>query len=232
MGYDAACTLRFDGRTERGTAFLEHKHLIFRGPSRLAIPLKEISEARADGRTLHVCFGSKRAAFEIGKPAVKWVERINNPPSRLDKLGVKRDMRVALIGMADEEFEGELAGRQAHVQRQVRRGEVVDAVFYLARRRADLARLGALAAAIAPAGAVWVIRPKGRPEITEADSMSAGRKAGLVDVKVVSFSETHTAEKYVVPRSSRQLRAPSRGVNPAATRARSRRSSSASPRRS
>ena len=29
--------------------------------------------------------------------------------------------------------------------------------------------------------------------------MAAGKRAGLVDVKVVSFSETLTAEKFVIP---------------------------------
>ena len=35
------------------------------------------------------------------------------------------------------------------------------------------------------------------------DDLAAGKKAGLVDVKVVSFSETHTAEKFVIPRGDR-----------------------------
>ena len=52
-------------------------------------------------------------------------------------------------------------------------------------------------------GALWVIRPKGSPAITEAEVMAAGKRAGLVDVKVASFSGTHTAEKFVIPRASR-----------------------------
>jgi hypothetical protein len=44
-----------------------------------------------------------------------------------------------------------------------------------------------------------VVRPKGRPEISEAAVMAAGKAAGLVDVKVVSLSATHTAEKLVIP---------------------------------
>jgi hypothetical protein len=48
-------------------------------------------------------------------------------------------------------------------------------------------------------GALWTIRPKGRKEISEAAVMAAGRAAGLVDVKVVSCSPTHTAEKFVIP---------------------------------
>jgi hypothetical protein len=33
--------------------------------------------------------------------------------------------------------------------------------------------------------------------------MEAGHAAGLVDVKVVAFSETHTAEKFVIPVAKR-----------------------------
>ena len=60
-----------------------------------------------------------------------------------------------------------------------------------------------LKAALQPAGSLWVIRPKGRPEIPERAVMAAGKAAGLVDVKVVSFSPTHTAEKFVIPLKDR-----------------------------
>ena len=53
-------------------------------------------------------------------------------------------------------------------------------------------------------GALWIIRPKGVKEITEAETMAAGKAAGLVDVKVVRFSDTHTAEKFVIPLASRK----------------------------
>jgi len=46
---------------------------------------------------------------------------------------------------------------------------------------------------------LWVVYPKGRKEVTEDDVLGAGRKAGLKDVKVVGFSATHTALKFVVP---------------------------------
>jgi hypothetical protein len=54
-----------------------------------------------------------------------------------------------------------------------------------------------------PNAALWVIRPKGMAAISESEVMAAGKKAGLVDVKVVSFSDTHTAEKFVIPRRHR-----------------------------
>lgn len=39
--------------------------------------------------------------------------------------------------------------------------------------------------------------------MTERDVMEAAKAAGLVDVKVARFSETHTAEKLVVPIAQR-----------------------------
>ena len=53
-----------------------------------------------------------------------------------------------------------------------------------------------------------MIRPKGVKTITEADTMAAGKAAGLVDVKVVKFSETHTAEKFVIRVSERKRTKP------------------------
>jgi hypothetical protein len=53
---------------------------------------------------------------------------------------------------------------------------------------------------LGPQAAKWAEKIK-KPRSRE--SMAAGKAAGLVDVKVVSFSETHTAEKFVVPVAKR-----------------------------
>jgi hypothetical protein len=47
--------------------------------------------------------------------------------------------------------------------------------------------------------ALWVVYRKGQKEITEMDVIGTGRKSGLKDVKVVGFSPTHTALKFVIP---------------------------------
>jgi hypothetical protein len=43
----------------------------------------------------------------------------------------------------------------------------------------------------------------GVQHIKESDVLAAGKESGLIDVKVVRFSETHTALKFVVPVSQR-----------------------------
>src|SRR5215211_4757008 len=107
MGYDAACTLTVAGKKTQGTVWLEHKEMVFRGPTRLAIPLADITSATARDGTLRITFGQRTAAFAIGDAAAKWAERITNPRSRLEKLGVKAGMTVAILGVADESLASE-----------------------------------------------------------------------------------------------------------------------------
>jgi hypothetical protein len=198
MGYDAACTIKFEGQTARGRARLEHKDLVFRGPFRLAIPLPEISEAKAEGDTLTVRFGDRQAELEIGSAAAtRWARRITSPPSRLDKLGIKAGMRVVFVNLRDDVLRDQIERAGATVL--ARRTTDADAVFLGARTASDLERLAPVSAWLQPAGAVWVVRRKGDSAVSERASMAAGKNAGLVDVKVVSFSDTHTAEKYVIP---------------------------------
>jgi hypothetical protein len=69
----------------------------------------------------------------------------------------------------------------------------------------DLARLADLREHLTPAGAIWVVHTKGKgAAFKDVDVFAAARKAGLVDVKVASFSATHTAEKLVVPVKARK----------------------------
>jgi hypothetical protein len=204
MGYDAACTLKYDGKTTRGKALLETKEIIFRGPTRLVIPLDRITSAKAKDGMLLVRFNGRTAELSVGEVAEKWAKRITNPPSRLDKLGIKDGMSVAAIGIGEPSFLDEVAARTPNVIRTApKASNPVDVIFYGATHRDALTRLEALSRLIKPNGAVWIVRPKGRQEITEAETMAAGKSAGLVDVKVVSFSETHTAEKFVIPVAKR-----------------------------
>jgi hypothetical protein len=46
---------------------------------------------------------------------------------------------------------------------------------------------------------IWAIYPKGVKVIREADVMAAAKQNKLVDVKNVSFSETHSGLKLMVP---------------------------------
>jgi hypothetical protein len=205
MGAEAQCTARFNRKTATGKARLETEVLQFRADAlRLAIPFKDISKITTRGGTLSVTFTGGTAAFELGSAAAKWADKIQNPPSRLAKIGVKPDWRASAVGVDDETFLEELEGAIAFLSI----GRIVkqsDAIFFGVMKAAELARLEKLKASLKPNGALWIIRPKGRPEISERATMAAGKAAGLVDVKVVGFSQTHTAEKFVIPVRARAI---------------------------
>jgi hypothetical protein len=203
MGAEAECDVRFKGKTASGKARLETEVLQFRGGElRLSIPFKQMSKVAASGGTLKVTFADGTAAFDLGAAAAKWADKIQHPPSRLKKIGAASDWRVSALGVSDEAFLKELEAAVAHLSV----GRVVkdsDAIFFEATKAAELSSLGKLKLSLKPNGAIWIIRPKGRPEISEQATMAAGKAAGLVDVKVVGFSATHTAEKFVIPVAAR-----------------------------
>lgn len=198
MGAEATCTARFKRKAVTGKARLETDVLYFRGGDlRLAIPFKQMTKIAARGGRLTVVGPDGSASFDLGAAAGKWADKIQHPPSRLQKLGAKPDWRVSAIGVADDAFLKELDRAVAHLSI----GRVVkesDAIFFGATAADQLARIATLKASLKSNGALWVIRPKGRPEISEGAVMAAGKAAGLVDVKVVGFSPTHTAEKFVI----------------------------------
>ena len=70
-------------------------------------------------------------------------------------------------------------------------------------RKATLERLETLKRSIKPNGALWVLWPKGRRELTGNDVRRAALAHGLVDVKVVAFSATHSGLKLVIPLARR-----------------------------
>ena len=79
-----------------------------------------------------------------------------------------------------------------------------DLVFLAADGGAELAALPGLRRHLKPAGAIWVVSRKGRAAtLRDVDVIAAARAADLVDNKVVSFSETHTALRLVIPLAMR-----------------------------
>ena len=115
----------------------------------------------------------------------------------LDKLGVKPGSRVAVVHLDDTGFISQLRERTRSVLLGKPRGRC-DIVFVGATKMQDLERLRDLKTWIEPNGAIWMIRPKGgRSELKDTDLIGAGLAAGLVDNKIVSFSDTHGAMRFV-----------------------------------
>jgi hypothetical protein len=207
MGLEARCRATYGGRSSEGQARLEDKDLLFRGGGdfRFTVPLADVRAADARGGVLTLKLPRGTAALELGAQAEKWALKIRYPRSLMDKLGVKPGMRVSVLGIDDAAFWRDLEARAPDLTRgRARPGSELIVVGM--KMLADLARLRSLRDAIVPGGAIWVVWPKGQKAFREDDVRAAGPGAGLVDVKVVSVSETLSGLKMMIPRAQRPAR--------------------------
>jgi hypothetical protein len=202
MGREATCMVHHAGTRAEAIVLLETEELILRRPFSTRLRFTDIERVEATGGDLRLRVGGQWTVLAIGDAAGQWADRIRSPKGLLDKLGVGPDHHVVVTGIDDAGFVAQVAGRTGRVSQRVPR-KGADMVVFGARTTRALDRLGALRDAIAPAGAVWVVWPKGGAALKEDHVRAAAREAGLVDVKVVKFSETHSALKLVVPRSAR-----------------------------
>jgi hypothetical protein len=200
MGQELQCRMHRAGVAEDGKAWLETGFLLFRGAQRLKVPFSQMQAVRAEAGLLKLELAGAPLAFELGSAAEKWAGKILHPPSRAHKLGVKTGLSYRLEGEMEEGFEAELKGCGAAPAEGRAKA---DLVFFATCRSAGLVRIRTLARGMRSAGGLWVVYPKGTAEIREIEVLEAGRAAGLKDVKVVSFSPTHTALRFVVPLAQR-----------------------------
>jgi len=201
MGNEANCRVRFGSQKARGKALLETSELIFRsedGTLRLKFPFAGLKSAKAVDGELRLDTAEGAAVFELGANAAKWCEKILHPKTRLEKLGSKPDAAVSLVGEFEKEFLAELETRTKNVTKG-RFSAAPDCIFFAASSSKDLSQVPKLAKSLKGPAALWIVYPKGQKQITENEVLAAGRKTGLRDVKVVGFSATHTALKFVIP---------------------------------
>ena len=202
MGRELQCRAKIGGKWTEGKALLETTEIIFRGEPRLKIPLASVTSAATRNGNLQIMWGSESAIFEIGEQSEKWAHAILHPKSTGDKLGLKPGLTISSIGMpldttmSDAKKVAAKFGESKPIPNS-------DAIFLGAATASDLAKASKLLATLAPNGALWIVYPKGRKEITELQVLESGRALGLYDVKVVSYSATHTALKFVRPKDKR-----------------------------
>jgi len=202
MGNEASCKVRFGKQESQGKALLETSEILFRGDFRLKIPFSTIQSAKAVDGELRLQTAEGLAVFQLGATAEKWRDKILHPRSRIEKLGVKPGAKVSLLSDFDRKFLDEL-GKLTKSVNTGKASSDSEWIFFAADSKGDLGSLSKISKSMQGATALWIVYPKGQKHITENDVLAAGRKSGLKDVKVVGFSPTHTALKFVTPLARR-----------------------------
>ncbi len=202
MGAEMRCRGSRGHLEAEGKAQLESDYLRF-SSSRLKfrIEASEIASMVVDEDDLLIESGGEEFRLRLGAgAAAKWIEKIRNPKSLLDKLGFRNGDSVAVIGVADEEFRS--AALKQKVMLTEASGEHQHLLVFL-ESAADLAGFVEWKQKLQSGGGVWTVRAKGPGGLKESDVRAAALQAGLVDVKVASFSATKTAERFVIPKRDR-----------------------------
>lgn len=122
--------------------------------------------------------------------------------SRIDKLGLKPDMRVAVLGVDDRWIVRELRDRTSDIA-ETRPRTRTDMILLGIDGPAKLKRLATLQKNMKRNGMIWAIWPKGQAHIKEDMIRKAAIQHGLVDIKVMAFSETLSGLKLVIPVAKR-----------------------------
>jgi len=199
MGLEADCTVRMGKKALVGRAYLEGETLSFRGDTRLDIPFDQMGDVKAEGDALIVRTEGQEARFEVGPViANRWARLIKEPKGLFEKLEIGSQSRIAVVDVQDSMFLLALRERTTGLAEGRVPGDS-PTIFFGVETHDSLRKIQLLRARMMDSGVLWIVRPKGSKTLSEADVFDAIHGAGLVDVKVVSFSKTHTAHKCVIP---------------------------------
>lgn len=190
-----------DGESD-GKLVWEPPKLIFRGAVRGIYQGHALRDLKVEGDDLVLTDGT-RFTLEPGQ-ADKWLHAIQNPPGRLDKLGVKAGQTVVVQAIDDAGFLDELSTRVEPVEAY----EDVDLLFLGVEDLADFDQLEDLIGGLGAKGAIWIVAQKGKgAPLKDVEILTAAREQGLVDTKVCAFSKTHTALRFVARKGGAPVKA-------------------------
>jgi len=202
MGRELQCRAKSGGKWVAGKALLETNEIVFRGDLRLKIPFAALESVVTRNGELHLKWSGQSAVLELGEQAEKWAHAILHPKSTADKLGIKPGLTISALHLpGDTTMQNARKVAAAFADGKPLKNS--DMIFFGATTTSDLSGIKKLLPSLVANGAIWVVYPKGRAEITEVQVLNAGRESGLVDIKVVSYSATHTALKFVRPKDKR-----------------------------
>ncbi|NOT38925.1 MAG: hypothetical protein HOP13_00365 [Alphaproteobacteria bacterium] len=205
MGRDARIVYTSGKERAEVRAHLDSAALEITGGKKLIVRLSDVRSAKVVGDALAIETKAEKFKLALGaKAAAAWAKKILNPPSLADKLGVKADTRVLIVGARIAELD-EAAAKAAKVERA--------AALTAAKAKAAsvvLLTLGAetapkqieAAAKVLPKGVgLWLVYTKGVKPNGDG-IIRLARQAGLKDTKVARISDTHAALRFIAGNST------------------------------
>ena len=200
MGREA--TIEYVSGKERAQvrAHLDSAELQLSGGKKLNVRLADVKTAVVSGDVLKIEAKSAKFTLTLGaKEAAAWAKKILNPPTLADKLGVKPDTAVLLIGDRVAEIDDAVA-KAVRIERSpaltaaIAKGASI--VILTLTPETAAKQIDAAAKSLPPKTALWFVYRKGTKPNGD-DIIMLARKAGLKDTKVARVSETHAGLRFI-----------------------------------
>src|SRR5690242_10174073 len=107
MGQEAMGEVRIGEATGKAKVLLETDELIFRGEVKGKVAFKALTAIEPGPDGLRLAWPDGEAIVDLPqRTAAQWADRITNPPSLLDKLGVTDGTRLVVLD-PDRRLEGD-----------------------------------------------------------------------------------------------------------------------------
>ncbi|HEV3302903.1 MAG TPA: DUF3052 family protein [Planctomycetaceae bacterium] len=201
MGTEITGEAKYRRASYRVSLHLDSKTLTLRDELKLSIPLKDVRQAVPKDGQLTIAWNDDKIVLRVGPQSERLAKKILSPPTLLEKLGIKPNSAVSIVGMDDKPFLEDLRQRAGSVTNG-RAKPQSDVIIVRVDGRTNLERLKTLRRSLKSDGMIWVLWRKGLKgpnDVKESDVMAAAKTHGLVDVKVASFSDELSALKLVIP---------------------------------
>src|SRR5580704_13029689 len=104
MGTEITGEAKYRRGKYRVSLHLDSKTLELRDELKLKIPLKDVRQAVAKDGQLAIAWNDEKIVLEVGAQSERLAKKILNPPSLLDKLGIKPKSTVSVVGLDDPAF--------------------------------------------------------------------------------------------------------------------------------
>ena len=213
MGREVVCSGIFNGWASEGKALLEIDHVLWRGAGsarpqgkraseRVRFDFQKLGSVDVEDGSLVLEGAEGSLLLRLGSPeAERWAQAILNPKTIVDKMGLVDGLRVSVLGVTDSDFLALLGKVECDVSSRTRKNS--DVIVVQVNGAPDLSKLDRLEPFITRSGMIWVVSPKGQRTFNENHVYDHMRALGLKDVKTARFSDSHTANKFVIPKERR-----------------------------
>jgi hypothetical protein len=196
MGLQRSTTVFVDGKAHACDVHLEPGEIVCRGELRQSFAHVDMKRLKVIGTRLEFRCANNDIAIELAKSAPTWLDRIKNPRTRMQKLGVAPGLQVCVLGRAPADALAEIAEILGAKPKQ-RLAAGADLVLCVCDEPRELERLADVEPKLAARGALWVLWPKGRKDFAHDHVVAAGKGVGLSITKSVGFSDTLTGLRLV-----------------------------------